>query len=356
MGGPQEPGSEAWLAALWQARLLPEPLRTTDGRSIAVITPGLPNPDRGPDFRDALLLFDGCVLRCGAVEVHRFARDWEAHGHAADPVYNGVILHLVGEAGPAPHCADGTTVPEVVVPATLVSPQQAPGIRYGYAEARPCRGLRAEGDGAALAVALEEAGQRRFFEKAARFRAELGAATPDHVLYRALMEGLGYARNQDAYRALADRLPWERLAAQARVAPQLSQAWGDALLEAAGLVAEAETRAAWDRFRLLPAAQPEARLRAAGRLLARFPPHGPAQRSAAAVLAGQGRPAHLLDLLTVRAAAGDGGIGRDRAIVLAANGVLPFLWAWAEVEGREDLAAGALYRRLPAAAGGDRIT
>jgi hypothetical protein len=40
------------------------------------------------------LEIDGC-RRVGDVEVHLWERDWYAHGHGADPAYDGVILHAV---------------------------------------------------------------------------------------------------------------------------------------------------------------------------------------------------------------------------------------------------------------------
>lgn len=345
-------GSEAWLAHLWQARLLPDPLQTTDGKRVAIITPGLPNPDRGPDFLGAALLFDGRLLRQGDIEVHRSDRDWEAHGHAGDPHYHRVILHLVGDAGPGSVARgpDGTPIPVLIVPPELSVARSTEGPRYVAGGERPCQGLRARTEGRALSVALEELGRQRFLEHAQRFHHELRAASPEQVLYRALLEGMGYGRNQHAYRDLAERLPWHQLVMPSGSAEEPAGALSAALLAAA-------VPLTWDRFRLLPAARPEMRLQAMGRLLARMLPDGPASCCAAAVREGGGRPHELLRLLTVQRAHGDGGIGRDRAVALATNGVLPFLWAWSEGTGDGELAGAALalYQGLPAS-GGDRVT
>lgn len=70
---------------------------TTDGRRLQIVDPGKWNLLGGPDFRGARLRFDrpkGADV-CGDVEVHLHARDWDAHGHARDPAYDRVVLHVV---------------------------------------------------------------------------------------------------------------------------------------------------------------------------------------------------------------------------------------------------------------------
>jgi hypothetical protein len=49
----------------------------------------------GPDFRSARLRVGGGDEISGDVEVHLYAEDWMAHGHARDPAYDGVVLHVV---------------------------------------------------------------------------------------------------------------------------------------------------------------------------------------------------------------------------------------------------------------------
>lgn len=68
--------------------------RTADGRAVRVLQPGRWNHLGGPDFAGARLVIDGADVT-GAVELHLNARDWAAHGHAADPAYDGVVLHVV---------------------------------------------------------------------------------------------------------------------------------------------------------------------------------------------------------------------------------------------------------------------
>lgn len=68
---------------------------TADGRPLRIVHPGRWNLLGGPDFRGARLRFADGAEVTGDVEVHLRAADWEAHAHAADPAYAGVILHVV---------------------------------------------------------------------------------------------------------------------------------------------------------------------------------------------------------------------------------------------------------------------
>jgi hypothetical protein len=104
-----KPGSVAELQGLYGAFTFPERLlqqiwqrgdydgtaaATQDGRSLHVRYPGRWNHLGGPDFAGARLLLDGREVT-GDVELHLHAEDWETHGHAADPAYAQVRLHVV---------------------------------------------------------------------------------------------------------------------------------------------------------------------------------------------------------------------------------------------------------------------
>ncbi|WP_238991306.1 DUF2851 family protein [Rariglobus hedericola] len=68
--------------------------RLSDGRAIKILYAGKWNHLGGPDFSAARLSIDGRELT-GDVELHLHARDWVAHGHAGDPAYGNVVLHVV---------------------------------------------------------------------------------------------------------------------------------------------------------------------------------------------------------------------------------------------------------------------
>ena len=85
---------EKLLHYIWKHRILPlSELRTTDGRSVEVIDPGLQNMHAGPDFFNAKVRIDG-VMWVGNVEIHERSADWFLHGHDTDAAYNNVVLHV----------------------------------------------------------------------------------------------------------------------------------------------------------------------------------------------------------------------------------------------------------------------
>ena len=70
-------------------------LATHDGRRLRLRHPGRWNQLGGPDFKDAILSFDDLGEVVGDVELHVRAEDWKSHGHADDPAYDRVVLHVV---------------------------------------------------------------------------------------------------------------------------------------------------------------------------------------------------------------------------------------------------------------------
>src|SRR5690349_4762339 len=91
--------SEAELADIWQQRLYANHyLVDCCGRHLRVVFAGRRWGGPGPDFVGAVLaLADGSLLR-GDIELHLRASSWAAHGHAADPAYANVMLHVVQTA------------------------------------------------------------------------------------------------------------------------------------------------------------------------------------------------------------------------------------------------------------------
>lgn len=74
---------------------------TPEGEYITVERFGEWNRESGPDFRNAAVRWDDGRILEGDIEVDREARDWEAHGHAVNPAFAGVILQLYASDGAA---------------------------------------------------------------------------------------------------------------------------------------------------------------------------------------------------------------------------------------------------------------
>ena len=104
---------EQLLHYAWKHKFLPlKPLQTTQGESIEIIDPGLPNSNAGPDFFNAKIKIGG-VLWVGNVEIHRQSSDWKRHGHHLDKNYDSVILHVASCIDAEVHRSNGELIPQM---------------------------------------------------------------------------------------------------------------------------------------------------------------------------------------------------------------------------------------------------
>ncbi|MDE2778088.1 MAG: DUF2851 family protein [Chloroflexota bacterium] len=374
-----QPLPEKALARLWQKRAARQrEFRTSAGRRVRVLYPGRPGTAAGPDFRDALLEVEGTGLVRGDVELHLRQQDWYAHGHSGDPNYNGVVLHAALETSPrTTDLQNGGRAP-VISLASLLEDDDSAGEEAGSGDPEvgeggglwpllERKGWRRPDDAEEMGRLLDAAGDARFRVRAAVFASLTGEQSADQCLYEGLMEALGYRANRQPFLKLAQRAPWEMLAAEALAqAPQLrSGLVQERLLEVSGLAAAPGNRKRrksgfgpalavdeWHTFRVRPANHPRHRIAGAARLLARFlvasPPAGEAPLAdALAERVAGGKPSALTDALAVKgdSAGGPAFIGADRARDMAVNVALPFLHALSG--DAEDSTALALYRKFP---------
>lgn len=355
---------ERLLARLWQQQAARQrEFRTDAGRWVRVLYPGRPGTAAGPDFRDALLEVEGLGLVRGDVELHRRQNDWYAHGHAADPNYNGVVLHAALQLSPetATRLPNGKPAPTISLAALVNQDNEttadapaddaAADTAWSILERQ---GWPRPADVAEWGNLLDAAGDARFQQKSGLFRALLLEQSPDQTLYAGLLEALGYRANRQPFLKLAYAAPYAALAREAALAPpeERESILERRLLRLSGLPLPAGQPAAgrapagcrygpplaaaeWHRFRVRPANHPRHRIAGAARLLARFiEPSADAEIDSGLVdrltaLVAAGPPAKLTTALTVAAGPGEktAAIGPARARDLVVNVVLPFVHA-----------------------------
>ncbi len=379
-----QPIPEKALARLWQKRAaLQKEFRTGAGRRVRVLYPGRPGTAAGPDFRDALLEFEGLGLVQGDVELHLRQQDWYNHGHAGDPNYNGVVLHAALEtdtrANARPTNLDsGHQAPVISLSGLLEPAGEAAGQDLDVEEPPRDgelwslleeRGWPRPSDAADAATLLDAAGEARFAARAELFSAFCREQPEAQALYEGLMESLGYRNNRQPFLKLARAAPWNSLALEALGHwPEHRAGVVEArLLQLSGLAGPGEriakspagygrpmNAAEWHCFRVRPANHPRHRIGGAARLLARCMPS--AADGAVAVedslvsffnkAVNSGKPASLTGALAVKADGEKGSayIGTGRARDMAVNVALPFCHAR---QGGGDTAALALYRAFP---------
>lgn len=206
---PGEPAiTAAWLLGRVPAGVLPWPL----------LRAGRAGRGPGPDIREAAALLPSGVPASGDVEVHRAATDFVRHGHAEDPRYGNLLLHLVwrddrpaAERGSPVRLAGGGLAPTVALEGAFGSPARlAAAVARGPAGlTEPCAAARVRMGGPGTLATLRAEGRRRLAERAwraQRLAAEVGwEAAWRTLLDRALASSAGRRAEAPAARvALAD--------------------------------------------------------------------------------------------------------------------------------------------------------
>lgn len=89
--------TEKILHYIWQYQLYnKKELKTVEGNSLDVLSPGSWNHNQGPDFLSGRIRLDE-MLWVGSIEIHVKSSDWKLHGHDGDVNYKNVVLHVVWE-------------------------------------------------------------------------------------------------------------------------------------------------------------------------------------------------------------------------------------------------------------------
>ena len=104
---------EQLLHYTWKHKIFPlRELRTTDGRLLEVLNPGIHNTDAGPDFTGAKIRLDGTEW-VGNVEIHLRTSDWFRHHHNTDATYQNIILHVASEIDRPLYYPNGQEIPQL---------------------------------------------------------------------------------------------------------------------------------------------------------------------------------------------------------------------------------------------------
>jgi hypothetical protein len=213
--------TERHLQCLWyDDGLRPEVFQTHDGESFEVLHAGTWNLEAGPDFLGACIRVRDDQRRLeGDVEIHVDPRDWNRHGHADDPRYRGVILHLAWFSGALPAAVlppgalqaafkprIGARAPALLDPLDVAAYPYAP-----RANPPPCARIVRRWSRDQKEAFLRAAGMERLRRKAERLDRLIRRDGRRQAVYRECMAALGYRKNAAAFRELADRLPVETL-------------------------------------------------------------------------------------------------------------------------------------------------
>ena len=207
--------SELELQARWFAGDFGKSFTGTAGEEIEIVQFGTWNREAGPDFSDAAVRINRGEIFRGSIEFDLADQNWEAHGHATNPAFDGTVLHVFVESGGRTFFTRTTAnrqVPQVRVdPATLSSGFSAP---LPLARAGRCHApLRALPEEKVRSI-LEAAAQFRLQRKARRLQQLIDLHGEDEALYQEIAAALGYKQNKLPFTLLAQRLPLKTLRGQ----------------------------------------------------------------------------------------------------------------------------------------------
>jgi len=213
---------EMELQAHWFAGEFGREFQTTTGDSVRIVQFGVWNREAGPDFSDAAISINGGEARMGPIEFDPDARDWERHGHALNPAYENVLLHVFTRLqGPEffTRTLGHRNVPQVLLDLSVLptaAPNPQPEAKLGKCCAPLCE--------------LPEEKVREILFGAAHFRLRRKAAAlgrlreaqgADEALFQSLAGALGYKSNKLPFTLLTQRLPLALLVKEKAIADSL---------------------------------------------------------------------------------------------------------------------------------------
>ena len=202
--------TELELQALWFAGAFGREFRSTAGKNVRIVQFGEWNRSAGPDFIQTAVEIDG-ELHTGPLELDPESSSWEAHGHATNPAFRDVVLHVVFHAAARRsfiRTCDHCEVPQVVITDMQLSDAlNRPPREVAIAHPGRCvYPLKCLPTGAVTSL-LNEAAVYRANLKATRWLKTADAHGRDAALFQATAETLGYRGNSLAMRLLAQRAP-----------------------------------------------------------------------------------------------------------------------------------------------------
>ena len=341
---PEKLLQQIWLRGDFDAR----ELRTADGHDVQIINPGRWNLLGGPDFTGARLRIDG-VVTTGDVELHLRAADWRAHGHASDPAYDKVVLH-VALFPCADRCSFGAQGREI--PLLILLPRLHHDLEEYAADAavermanhpltRAHEALAAMNE-AALRDTLNRFSQERWAQKIRYAKIRIERLGWNEACHQTALEILGYRANRAPMLTIATRYPlaaWREFSAE----ESAKSAWFDAM------VSSADGGLRWHHQGVRPANHPRTRLLQYARWIGACPEWPETLRDLAAAIAGSARSGFAEDVTCgafrrSHSLRGNrerfaeeivgGAVGGSRLDTLICDGFLPLLAAREEADAR----------------------
>ena len=199
-----EKWTELEWQALWYSGAFGTTFRSTAGALVEIIQFGFWNRESGPDFVHGAIRIDGDSTYEGDIEWDMHVADWERHGHAQNPAFDQVVLHVFLHSGGASHFTR-TTENREVIQIHLQKEVDLIGANPPAAHPGRCCAPLSELSASTVDSLIEAAAQIRIQKKTEQFRRAAIVHGMDEALFQALACAFGYKWNKLAFLLLAER-------------------------------------------------------------------------------------------------------------------------------------------------------
>jgi len=185
--------------------------RTVAGDGLKIVDFGRWNRGAGPDFLGVKFEVGGVAI-VGDVELDLTPESWEGHGHAVNPNFNKVQLHISAQSSEKTFFhrrEDQTSVPYAIVLEEHPTFKKASDLgevdveKFDLGEARERLWLLNSDQ---IDELLKRAAEYRAFLKYKRMAQKAGALSEKRLLFEAFADVLGYSKNQQTMKALGHRV------------------------------------------------------------------------------------------------------------------------------------------------------
>jgi hypothetical protein len=205
---------EELLQYLWQHRIFRQhELKTTDGRDVHIISPGMMHHDAGPDFKQAVIRIND-IIWAGDVEIHVNGSDWYRHHHQKDEKYTSVILHVVYNADMEIARKDNELIPTLElkhhIPEEILEEYKKLTLSTNNV---PCGNSLSSIPSLTLTSIMSAFAVDRLLQRQAQLFRMLKQCSDDwsELTYRTLAINFGFKINSTAFELLAQSLPYKIL-------------------------------------------------------------------------------------------------------------------------------------------------
>lgn len=167
---------------------------------LKVLSPGIWNFEAGPDFKNAKIKLDDKIIT-GPVEIHTRTSDWFTHNHHKDPAYQQVILHVTAINDLSPQKL--STLP----PMLIINPDDKNIKNVELDKLRPgkCAAFFSGLETKQITALFEAAGIERFKNKSHAIMRRMIADGAETTCLQMICEAVGYKNNRQSFIELFQR-------------------------------------------------------------------------------------------------------------------------------------------------------